>query len=78
MKRVPEEQIAKVRTIDTFGVLMADWGIKYTPPVKRMWPGKIMCWTHITQCPVCAMNSGSKASAGRGGAQPVEAAAATP
>jgi uncharacterized protein YbaR (Trm112 family) len=53
MTRVPEEQIAKVRTIDTFGVLMVDWGIKYTPPVKRMWPGKIMCWTHITQCPVC-------------------------
>jgi uncharacterized protein YbaR (Trm112 family) len=53
MTRVPEEQIAKVRTIDTFGVLMVDWGIKYTPPVKWMWPGKIMCWTHITQCPVC-------------------------
>jgi ribosomal protein L37AE/L43A len=53
MTRVPEEQVAKVRTTDTFGVLMVDWGIKYTPSVKRMWPGKTMCWTHITQCPVC-------------------------
>jgi len=49
-----KEQMAKIRTIDPLGVLMVDWGIKYTPPVQRMWPlGKVMSWTHITRCLVC-------------------------
>jgi ribosomal protein L37AE/L43A len=48
-----KKQMAEIRTIDPLGVLMVDWGIKYTPPVKRMWPGKLMRPTHITQCPVC-------------------------
>jgi hypothetical protein len=52
-KTVSKEQADVARKADIWGVL-SHFGLEYTPPVQRMWPGKTMCWTSITRCPVCA------------------------
>ena len=53
MTRASKEQLAAALNINPFGVLMVDWGIKYSPPTMRMWPGRLLRPTCITQCQVC-------------------------
>jgi ribosomal protein L37AE/L43A len=51
-KLISEEQAAVARKAYIWGVL-SHFGLEYTPPVERMWPGESMRWTSITRCPVC-------------------------
>jgi ribosomal protein L37AE/L43A len=51
-KLISEEQAAVARKAYIWGVL-SHFGLEYTPPVQRTWPGESMRWTSITRCPVC-------------------------